>query len=48
MRIVYGVSLKDVSSGFMDIDIDTFLSKAPHHVAVTKNFMQEQCRESLG
>lgn len=42
--LVYGTSKKDKFGVFIDIDIDTFMSKSPHQFKVIKNFMEEECK----
>ena len=42
-KIVFGVSLKDVSPKLIQISTDEFLSKSPHQIEVVKNFMLEEC-----
>ncbi len=48
-KVIYGLSLRDVSpqDKLIDIDIGTFLAKAPHKFKVMKNFMEEECRKLL-
>jgi tRNA(adenine34) deaminase len=48
-KMVYGLTLKNVTpkERLIDIDIDTFLSKAPHKIEVIKNFMEEECKKTL-
>jgi len=45
-RLVYGISLSDVSpkDKRIDISIDDFLKKTPHKFEVTKNFLEEECK----
>lgn len=47
-KLVYGVSIKDMFDSFIDIDIDTFLSKSPYKFEVVKNFMEDECRGIYG
>lgn len=44
-KLIYGVSLRDVTpkEKRIDIDIDTFLAKSPHKIEVIKDFMKEEC-----
>ncbi len=46
-RIVYGLSLSDMfpDGSFFQIDIGSFLSKAPHRIELVKNFMKRECSE---
>ena len=46
-KIIYGISLRDVSPSekLVDIDIDTFLAKTLYTIEVTKNFMKEECSQ---
>lgn len=48
-KLVYGLSLKDVSpqEKLVDMDIDTFLPKLPHKIKVIKNFMEEECEQLI-
>lgn len=48
-KLVYGVSLKDISDkkSLIDIDTDSFLAKSPRKFQVVKNFMESECREVI-
>lgn len=48
-RLVYGVTLKDVSpkDKLIDIDIDTFLERAPNKLEVVRGFCEDECRRIL-
>lgn len=46
-RLVYGISLKEVSPDKIDIDIDTFLEKSSYKFEVVKDFMVKECRTLL-
>lgn len=43
-KLVYGISLKDVSLNPINISIDEFLSKSPNKFEVIKNFMVKECQ----
>lgn len=44
-KLVFGVSLKDVSPVRIDINIDEFIEKSPHKIKVIKNFMEQECKD---
>ena len=46
-KLAYGLSLREVSSEIIDIDIDTFLNKSPYRFEVVKNYMEDECRKLL-
>ena len=48
-RIVYGLTLKDVfpNDKMFHFDIDKILSKSPKRIDITKNFMEEECRQII-
>lgn len=46
-KLVYGLSLKEISPRLIDIKIDTFFERSPYKFEVVKNFMEEECRSLL-
>jgi tRNA(Arg) A34 adenosine deaminase TadA len=44
-KLVYGVSLKDVSPKVIEITLEEFLEHSPRKLNVEKNFMQEECMQ---
>jgi tRNA(adenine34) deaminase len=46
-KLVYGITLREVSPTLIEIDIDTFLAKSPYRFEIVKNFMVEECRQLL-
>ena len=46
-KLVYGLNLKDVSDGLININIDEFLQKSSHKFEVVKNFMETECKDIL-
>ena len=48
-RIVYGLTLRKVfpEERIFAFDIDVLLSKSPRKIEVVKNFMEDECKESI-
>ena len=44
-KLVYGVSLAEVSATRIDVDLKFFLSKASQPIEVVHNFMEAECGE---
>jgi len=43
-KLVFGISLEDISSKKIKIDLEYLLSKSLYKFEVIKNFMEDECR----